>query len=313
MFNFEDFSSRDGKDSRDSRDNTKQVENQEKQTSSEVFSKYSEKQLWFYMFSINGKHDLLKKNLKQFLFNKYIPDIQKIVEREFSRIPSRSLAEKQDIFQAAIIGHLESMDSYDPGVGTSYMQFSYRRIRGAIIDCLRKLQHLPRNIAGNRRIAAPIIEKVSHKLGKSPTVQDVFDNCDRDSSSSNGNSNNCCLHSIISDPLFNSGVYTQVTICSQNDEISETEVVNIIEDSSSKKKSVNRDLEKRIIRLLKNEGSENVSFVIWAYYYQGMTTTEIASTLNMGAPTISRMHERGIKLLHIHFKYEELKGLIEEG
>jgi RNA polymerase sigma factor for flagellar operon FliA len=62
-----------------------------------------------------------------------------------SKFINLNVVEEKDFFQFGIEGLSEAIDRFDPDYGTKFETYAIQRIRGKIIDELRKLQIKPRN------------------------------------------------------------------------------------------------------------------------------------------------------------------------
>ncbi len=62
-----------------------------------------------------------------------------------SKFINLNVVEDKDYFQFGIEGLSEAIDRFDPDYGTKFETYAIQRIRGKIIDELRKLQIKPRN------------------------------------------------------------------------------------------------------------------------------------------------------------------------
>ena len=60
------------------------------------------------------------------------------------RAPSDYLARHDDLYQVGIIALLQALDTFDPSRGIRFTSFAYPRVRGEVVDYLRRLDPLPR-------------------------------------------------------------------------------------------------------------------------------------------------------------------------
>lgn len=67
-----------------------------------------------------------------------------VVNRIKPRLPA-SVAE-DDLFAAGMFGLMRAARSYDPSRGAGFKTYAYHRIRGAILDDLRRADFLPRSM-----------------------------------------------------------------------------------------------------------------------------------------------------------------------
>lgn len=70
---------------------------------------------------------------------------------QHSKFIRQSLVDEKDFFQFGIEGLSEAIDRFDPDYGTKFETYAIQRIRGKIIDELRKLQNKPRSDGSGER------------------------------------------------------------------------------------------------------------------------------------------------------------------
>ena len=81
---------------------------------------------------------------------------------------SRRLAVEFDfdeLVSAGTIGLMNAVDSFDPGRGLAFSTFAAPRIRGAILDELRRQDHVPRSIRRKSRDISAAREALTRKGG----------------------------------------------------------------------------------------------------------------------------------------------------
>jgi RNA polymerase sigma factor (sigma-70 family) len=97
----------------------------------------------------------------------HLPLVRTIANRLRPVVPS---AEVEDLVSAGTIGLIEAVDRYDARLGVPFVSFAYSRIRGAIIDELRRFT-APR--AGGER-TAPLSLEAALVGDESLTLRDVI-------------------------------------------------------------------------------------------------------------------------------------------
>ena len=70
--------------------------------------------------------------------------------------------------QIGMLGLLEATKKFDPAMGVELSTFASKRIRGAIIDEVRKRSPLSRADSSYLEIQGDAVTKLSNELGKSP-------------------------------------------------------------------------------------------------------------------------------------------------
>jgi RNA polymerase sigma factor FliA len=88
-----------------------------------------------------------------------------------ARQMSRTLAVRADfdeLVSAGTIGLMTALDGFDPSRGLAFSTFAAPRIRGAILDELRKQDHVPRSIRRKTREISAARETLMRVLGRLP-------------------------------------------------------------------------------------------------------------------------------------------------
>ena len=99
----------------------------------------------------------------QELLEQHGPLVRRIAHHLMARLPSSVSVE--DLIQSGMIGLLEASASYDPARGASFETFAGIRIRGAMIDEVRRGDWSPRSVHRNARRVAESMRKVELRSG----------------------------------------------------------------------------------------------------------------------------------------------------
>jgi RNA polymerase sigma factor FliA len=82
-------------------------------------------------------------------------------------------AELDELVSAGTLGLIQAVDSFDRGRGLSFSTYAVPRIRGAILDELRKQDHVPRNVRRRTRDVSRAREALAGVLRRSPTADEL--------------------------------------------------------------------------------------------------------------------------------------------
>jgi RNA polymerase sigma factor for flagellar operon FliA len=86
-----------------------------------------------------------------------------------SEVWLRGRLEREDAFSYGVAGLIHAVDNYDPTRGASFPTFALPRIRGAILDAVRRADPLPRNLRRRvHQVDAALLE-LANTLGRWPT------------------------------------------------------------------------------------------------------------------------------------------------
>ncbi len=90
------------------------------------------------------------------------------------RVPQASLADRDDVVSAAVIGLIGAVDRFEPGRGVPFEAYAALRIRGAVVDELRRLDERGRVDRRREDTAVPqsldaLLERGFHRV---PVAED---------------------------------------------------------------------------------------------------------------------------------------------
>lgn len=90
--------------------------------------------------------------------------VKRIAHHMMARMPSS--VQVDDLIQAGMIGLLEASQKYDGGKGASFETYAGIRIRGAIVDEMRRGDWAPRSVHRNSRRVSEAISRVEARTGR---------------------------------------------------------------------------------------------------------------------------------------------------
>ncbi len=97
--------------------------------------------------------------------------VKRIAYHLAGRLPPQ--VEVDDLIQAGMMGLLEAAQHYTSGRGASFETYAGIRIRGAMLDALRKLDWAPRSVHRKARAAALALREVESRRGAEATDTEV--------------------------------------------------------------------------------------------------------------------------------------------
>jgi RNA polymerase sigma factor for flagellar operon FliA len=81
--------------------------------------------------------------------------------------------DREDAIAYGVEGLIQAVDAFDEERGTSFASFAVRRIRGAILDAIRKMDPLPRSVRKGAREVEAASQELAGVLGRWPTPKEV--------------------------------------------------------------------------------------------------------------------------------------------
>ncbi|SFM63238.1 RNA polymerase sigma factor for flagellar operon FliA [Halopseudomonas pachastrellae] len=105
------------------------------------------------------------------LVEQYAPLVKRIAYHLLGRLPSS--VQVEDLMQAGMIGLLEASRKFDFGKGASFETYAGIRIRGAMLDEVRKGDWAPRSVHRNTRMVSDALRAVEARLGRDAKDHEV--------------------------------------------------------------------------------------------------------------------------------------------
>jgi len=198
----------------------------------------------------------------------------------------------EDLISSGVLGLLEAMEKFDPGRGIKLNTFAYLRIRGAMIDELRKRDWFPRSARTKAKKLEEVIRKLEARLGRYPREEEVAEE----------------LKVNLDDYLIMLKDFGSLSILSIEDisEVSGMDRDGIIryvmeEGASPEKCAEMRELEGLLGREI-DRLPEKQKLVLSLYYYEDMNMKEIAEVLGITEARISQIHSQAVLSLRTFLK-----------
>lgn len=108
---------------------------------------------------------------KSQLVERHAPLVKRIAHHLIARLPASVLVD--DLIQSGMIGLLEAARNFDGSKGASFETFAGIRIRGAMLDEIRKGDWTPRSVHRNGRAITEAISQVESETGRDARDVDI--------------------------------------------------------------------------------------------------------------------------------------------
>jgi len=97
--------------------------------------------------------------------------VKRIAFHLINRLPDS--VQVDDLIQAGMLGLLEASSNYNPSQGASFETFAGIRIRGAMLDEIRKLDWTPRSVHRKYREVSVAIKSIELSKGRAATDSEI--------------------------------------------------------------------------------------------------------------------------------------------
>jgi RNA polymerase sigma factor FliA len=223
------------------------------------------------------------------LLQLYLPIVKSIVARIKINLPPH--IEEEDLYSVGLAGLIAALKKYDPSQQKSFGSYAAMRIRGAILDELRRMDWMPRNARTNFKRLRKTVEELEQKLGRPASEEEVRTELNLSPQEYEELMDEVRPISFL--PLDHSP---------SGDDSEETNLYEVIADDSLT--SVTDKMEKEeLIRLVAeriNQLPEVPRKVLAMYYYEDMRLAEIAAVFGLTESRICQIHSQAILSLRTY-------------
>lgn len=232
-------------------------------------------------------------DVKEELVKKHIPLVKYIASRVI--IGKTKYIDYDDLVGYGMLGLMDAMKKFDPSKGMKFSTYASIRIRGSMIDELRRTSPISKSAMDKLNRYNEAIEKLQMKNFKEPKLEEVAKELDISLKEVSKIENYINYISIISLENF---------IFSDEDDVSIMATV-VDKNSPSPEKILE---EKELIEYLEkaiNKLKERDKIVLSLYYYERFTLKEIGKVLEVSESRVCQLHSRAI--VHLRNELKKMK------
>jgi RNA polymerase sigma factor for flagellar operon FliA len=107
--------------------------------------------------------------------NRLVTDNLQLVRRIVGQLPkrTRAMVSEDDLYSSGTVGLVEAAHRYDPERNATFVTFAYRRIKGAVMDYLRKQDVLSKSARNRLDDVREEIRRFREVEGRKPTLAEL--------------------------------------------------------------------------------------------------------------------------------------------
>jgi|YelNatPaOPRAMG01_1025707.scaffolds.fasta_scaffold54934_1 RNA polymerase sigma factor for flagellar operon FliA len=243
-----------------------------------------EKELW-------EKKKAGSKLAREKLVELYLPLVRAIARKIKKSLPG-SCPDIEELESSGMVGLVYAIDNFDPDRGLKFITYALPRIRGAILDELRKLDFLPRSARERANIIQKEQEELTQKLSRVPSQTEIASRTSIPVETIYIYSKERNTHISLDAPLPGEDEGTSVSDTLSSEE-NQKDPLRIL---------TKNEIQMNLLKALDSLPPRD-KIVLALHYIEGFHFKEISRMLGLTESRVSQIHSRGLA---------ELKNIIEK-
>lgn len=213
------------------------------------------------------------------LILKYAPLVKALASRMCLSLPPQ--AQFDDLVAYGVLGLIEAIERFRPEMGVKFEVYASSRIKGAILDGLRKMDWVPTGIRRRTKELLRTYARLEQELGRTPSELEVAEKLGMDKEE-------------LARRMQEAALAVQCSL----DDLGIAEGVRPATSAQESIPSPEAEMERAERRRLVAEGirrlSEKERIVVSLIYHEGLSGREVAKILGVSASRVSQVHSRAL-------------------
>jgi RNA polymerase sigma factor FliA len=237
-----------------------------------------ERKLW-ELYRKTERRELLER-----IVEKYLPLVHYLANK--LQVFSTPSLDRDDLYSAGVVGLLEAVRKFDLGKNIEFQTFATIRVRGAIIDEIRRTDWVPRSVRQKSRRIDAAIHHLFNRLGRIPTDSEIAEELEISVEEYYQTTDNL-------GPLF---LASLDSVISSGKNSQQVDIKDIIEDNTEigyEESLLQQKLRRKIVEAI-GQLPERERLVISLYYYEELNLKEIGMILDVSESRVCQMHSSAL-------------------
>ena len=221
--------------------------------------------------------------VKEKLILHYAPLVKYVAGRLMIHIGQH--VEFDDLCGYGIFGLIDAVEKFDNAKGVKFETYASFRIRGAIIDHIRRMDWVPRTLRQKNKQMEQIFAQLEEKLGRTPTEEEL-------------------AHELgvpleeVQDLIKKSSVLSLVSLDDFMEQNYEASFSSLVDNrQNSPEEQADKQESKNMLASAIGKLSEKEKLVVTLYYFEDLTLKEISSIMKVSESRVSQIHTKAIQRL----------------
>ena len=196
--------------------------------------------------------------------------------------------EYDDLVSYGIFGLIDAIDKFDYGKNVKFETYASLRIRGAILDQIRKMDWIPRSLRQKQKKIDAAMSKIEAETGKAATDEEIAAELGISLDELNNWQGQAKMTNLVSLDEFTE----------EGTETAKMEAVGNARFEHPEEAVEKEELKKMIVEAL-DTLTEKEREVVVLYYYEEMTLKEISMVLEVSESRVSQLHTKALNKMKL--------------
>lgn len=192
--------------------------------------------------------------------------------------------EYDDLVGYGIFGLIDAIDKFDLTKNVKFETYASLRIRGSILDQIRKMDWIPRTLRQKQKQMDAAVAKLEGELGRTATDQEIAAQLSISVEEYDNWKNEAQFTNLVSlDDYLEQGGEAKMDIAGEKNHFDQPEQA-----------LAKQELKQMLLEALKTL-TEKESSVVTLYYYEDLTLKEISRILEVSESRVSQLHTKALQ------------------
>jgi RNA polymerase sigma factor for flagellar operon FliA len=231
---------------------------------------------------------------------KHLPLVRFLAQRIHRRLPQH--IDVEDLCSAGILGLIDAFSKFDSAQDIKFATFASFRIRGAILDSLRRLDWAPRTLRRKDKSIQKTIHCLTSRFGHAPTEEQVVSALDTTLDA---------YQKVLAD-LEGLHIGSLYRFSNNSNREAEPVAVRCPQQDDPLFRCIQSEAKERVTRAIRNLSSQHRQ-VVTLYYYEELSSREIAQVMGIDSRRATHLRVSALAQLRAAFSLPSKRARAKAG